>query len=239
MDARREILTQASARKDEWLVLVSELVKLPSENPPCDVQAVTGWLADWLSARGLPPRLITTRPEEGLVNLVVAVEGQGTGRHVILNGHTDTFPVGTRFEVFPGSSMQIGLVGKILANFGSGAAVHWTRADPGVVELQLERGMIAVRYERHPADPILKVRTPTALVRVVGTVFTVEVDDGGDTAVAVLRGEVEVADPSSEALLAEVSAGYRFDVAVLVSPRDESGDSAQRHWLVARTFLSN
>lgn len=96
MDARREILTQASARKDEWLVLVSELVKLPSENPPGDVQAVTGWLADWLSARGLPPRLITTRPEEGLVNLVVAVEGQGTGRHVILNGHTDTFPVGDR-----------------------------------------------------------------------------------------------------------------------------------------------
>lgn len=126
---------------------------------------------------------------------------------------TDTFPVGTRFEVFPGSSMQIGLVGKILANFGSGAAVHWTRADPGVVELQLERGMIAVRYERLPADPILKVRTPTALVRVVGTVFTVEVDDGGDTAVAVLRGEVEVADPTSEALLAEVGAGYRFDVA--------------------------
>lgn len=126
---------------------------------------------------------------------------------------TDTFPVGTRFEVFPGSSMQIGLVGKILANFGSGAAVQWTRADPGVVELELQRGMIAVRYERLPDDPILKVRTPTAIVRVVGTVFTVEVDDRGDTAVAVLRGEVEVADRQSEDLLAEVGAGYRFDVA--------------------------
>ena len=124
---------------------------------------------------------------------------------------TDTFPVGTRFEVFPGSSMQVGLVGKILANFGSGAEVHWTRADPGVVELDVHRGMIAVRYERLPADPILKVRTPTAVVRVVGTVFTVEVDDDGDTAVAVLRGEVEVADASSGDLLAEVSAGYRFD----------------------------
>ncbi len=126
---------------------------------------------------------------------------------------TDTFPVGTRFEVFPGSSMQIGLVGKILANFGSGSEVHWTRADPGVVELDLRRGMIAVRYERLPADPILKIRTPSAIVRVVGTVFTVEVDDHGDTAVAVLRGEVEVLDPTTQDLLAEVSAGYRFDVA--------------------------
>ncbi|MDC0670219.1 FecR domain-containing protein [Nannocystis radixulma] len=126
---------------------------------------------------------------------------------------TDTFPVGTRFEVFPGSSMQIGLVGKILANFGSGSEVHWTRADPGLVELDLRRGMIAVRYERLPADPILKIRTPSAIVRVVGTVFTVEVDDHGDTAVAVLRGEVEVLDPTTQDLLAEVSAGYRFDVA--------------------------
>ncbi|MDC0718436.1 FecR domain-containing protein [Nannocystis bainbridge] len=126
---------------------------------------------------------------------------------------TDTFPVGTRFEVFPGSSMQIGLVGKILANFGSGSEIHWTRADPGLVELDLRRGMIAVRYERLPADPILKIRTPSAIVRVVGTVFTVEVDDDGDTAVAVLRGEVEVLDLKSEDLLAEVSAGYRFDVA--------------------------
>jgi ferric-dicitrate binding protein FerR (iron transport regulator) len=126
---------------------------------------------------------------------------------------TDTFPVGTRFEVFPGSSMQVGLVGKILANFGSGSEVHWTRAEPGLVELDLRRGMIAVRYERLPADPILKVRTPSAIVRVVGTVFTVEVDDHGDTAVAVLRGEVEVLDLNTHELLAEVSAGYRFDVA--------------------------
>ncbi len=96
MDARRDLLARITARQDEWLALVSELVKRPSENPPGDVQAVTAWLADWLTARKLPPLIIAPRPEEGLVNLVVTAEGQGPGRHVILNGHADTFPVGDR-----------------------------------------------------------------------------------------------------------------------------------------------
>lgn len=125
---------------------------------------------------------------------------------------TDTFHVGTRFVVDPRGALQVGLIGKILANFAAGSEVAWTRVDPGAVELELQRGMIAVRYERQPADPILKIRTPSAIVRVVGTVFTVEVDDHGDTAVAVLRGEVEVLHPGDEALLGEVGAGYRFDV---------------------------
>ena len=96
MDARRDLLTRCEAGRDRWLALVSELVRRPSENPPGDVQAVTGWLAEWLTARGLAPRVIAPRPQEGLVNLVVTVDGQGPGRHVILNGHTDTFPVGDR-----------------------------------------------------------------------------------------------------------------------------------------------
>jgi hypothetical protein len=169
------------------------------------------------SAAGAPARAEAERPA-GLDHRAQADYGRVVaGNSFVAESErpvaTDTFPVGTRFEVFPGSSMQIGLVGKILANFGGGAEVHWTRADPRVVELELRRGMIAVRYERLPADPILRVRTPSAIVRVVGTVFTVEVEDNGDTAVAVLRGEVEVLDPRDEGLLAEVSAGYRFDVA--------------------------
>ncbi|WAS93768.1 FecR domain-containing protein [Nannocystis punicea] len=199
--------------------------------------AVVAWLvvsppggpASQASSRSDAPHLLASRPVDpparaeperasGLDHHAQADYGRVVaGNSFVAEGErpvaTDTFPVGTRFEVFPGSSMQIGLVGKILANFGSGSEVHWTRADPGVVELDLRRGMIAVRYERLPADPILKIRTPSAIVRVVGTVFTVEVDDHGDTAVAVLRGEVEVLDPNTEELLAEVSAGYRFDVA--------------------------
>jgi hypothetical protein len=164
----------------------------------------------------LPPQVVTPAPE-GLDHHAQADYGRViAGSSFVVAGDrqvaTDTFPVGTRFEVDDSGALQVGLVGKILANIGPGSAVRWTRVDPGAVELDLTRGMIAVRYERLPADPILKIRTPTAIVRVVGTVFTVEVDELGDTAVAVLRGEVEVLD-LREQLLAEVGAGYRFDVA--------------------------
>lgn len=177
-----------------------------------------------LADRALTVRLPAARPAtaaaarpEGLDHRAQADYGRviagsrfaAEGEHPVA---TDTFHVGTRFTVDPHGALQVGLVGKILANFGPGSQVHWTRVDPGAVALELGRGMIAVRYERLPADPILEVHTPTAIVRVVGTVFTVEVDDVGNTAVAVLRGEVEVLGPDGADLLAEVGAGYRFDV---------------------------
>ncbi len=143
---------------------------------------------------------------------VVAGNGLLTNEHANLIT-TDTFPTGTRFSVVGPDSLQIGLVGKILANIQPGSRGHWDTASPGLIELTLERGLIAMRYERREADPILHVRTPTALVRVTGTVFTVAVDGRGDTIVSVLRGEVEVLEPKTGRMLAEVEAGYRFDVA--------------------------
>lgn len=126
---------------------------------------------------------------------------------------TDTFTVGTRFSVEAGQSLQVGLLGRILANFEAGTEIEWTQAGPAALDLTLERGHIAVRYERDPTDPILNIHTPSALVRVVGTVFTVEVDAEGSTNVAVLRGKVEVLNPEDHAHVADIQAGYRFDLA--------------------------
>jgi ferric-dicitrate binding protein FerR (iron transport regulator) len=92
---------------------------------------------------------------------------------------TDTFTVGTRFATEPGQSLQVGLLGRILANFEPGTDIEWTQANPAALDLTLVRGLIAVRYERQPDDPVLNIHTPSALVRVVGTVFTVEVDAEG------------------------------------------------------------
>lgn len=125
---------------------------------------------------------------------------------------TDTFTVGTRFAVDPAQSLQVGFLGRILANFEPGTDIEWTVASPTTFDLALERGVIAVRYEREPGDPVLNIHTPSALVRVVGTVFTVEVDAEGHTDVAVLRGKVEVRSPEDHAVVAEVQAGYRFDL---------------------------
>ncbi len=125
----------------------------------------------------------------------------------------NTFPVGTRFELGADHSLQIGMVGKIVANFTPNSVVEWSAASPTLLEVELERGILAVRYDRRPSDPILQVRTPTAVVRVVGTVFTVQVEESNNTIVSVLRGQVEVLHPATNRALAEVESGYRFDVA--------------------------
>jgi succinyl-diaminopimelate desuccinylase len=126
MDARGDLLAAIDKRRDEALDLVSGLVKRPSENPPGDVRAATEYLAGWLRERSLSPRLIETNPAEGLLNLVVEVEGAGPGRHVILNGHTDTFPVGDRAlwsaDPFSGSVSDGRIHGRGVADMKGGLA---------------------------------------------------------------------------------------------------------------------
>jgi hypothetical protein len=143
--------------------------------------------------------------------------GRVVGGHAIMlppgddrSANTDTFPVGTRFEVSEHDAVQLALVGKIVANFTPGTQIEWTVASPSLIEVKVDRGIAAFRYDRKPSDPILQVRTPSKLVRVVGTVFTVQVDDD-DTWVSVLRGQVEVLQPGTNALEAEVESGHRYD----------------------------
>jgi hypothetical protein len=124
----------------------------------------------------------------------------------------DSLTVGTRISTRE-LGVQVAFVGRLIANFQPHTVARWSSASPNLVELGLVSGALAIRYNRRPGDPILQVRTPSAVVRVVGTVFTVAVDGDGRTTVAVLRGKVVVVDPSSGRLLGEVVAGYTFDVA--------------------------
>ncbi len=126
---------------------------------------------------------------------------------------SSTFEVGTRFEVDANESLQIGLLGKMVANATPGSKVTWVKGSASLVELQIDQGMLAVRYDREASDPILQVRTPTAVIRVVGTVFTVQVEEGEGSAVSVLRGQVEILDPTTNQTVAEVESGDRYDVA--------------------------
>lgn len=144
---------------------------------------------------------------------------------------SESFCVGTEIEAID-ESVQIALPGRLLANLLPGTHAEWATASPEIVEFRLDRGTLAVRYERHPEDPILQVRTPNALVRVVGTVFTVSVDEQGSSSVAVLRGEVEIIDPDDNRLLAEVGAGDRYDL------RDESSSPLGRTEVAAALPVS-
>ncbi len=123
---------------------------------------------------------------------------------------SNTFGVGTSFEVSTTESLQVGLVGKMVANFTPGSKATWRTGSPSLVEIQLDEGMLAVRYDRDMSDPILQIRTPSSVVRVVGTVFTVQVDPTEGTAVSVLRGAVEVINPENNRSVAEVPSGNRY-----------------------------
>jgi hypothetical protein len=124
----------------------------------------------------------------------------------------DSLTVGTRISTGE-AAVQVAFVGRVVANFQPHTVARWNSASATLVEIGLISGMVAVRYDRRLGDPILQVRTPSALVRVLGTVFTVAVDAHGGTTVSVLRGKVEVLDPENGRSLAEVEAGFRYDVA--------------------------
>lgn len=91
MPAHDGILKAIADREDEWLSLVSELVRHPSVNPPGDTRAAAGFVVDYLARRGHRAEVVA--PQETMPNVLATVEN-GAGRHLVLNGHLDTFPVG-------------------------------------------------------------------------------------------------------------------------------------------------
>ncbi|MEZ4448671.1 MAG: FecR domain-containing protein [Nannocystaceae bacterium] len=140
----------------------------------------------------------------------------GQGQVIAADGHEQpqgepAFQPGTELVTSNGESMQVQLLGKMLVNVGADSAITWESAGPRGVGLRLDRGLVAFRYDRSPVDPILDVVTPSSIVRVRGTVFTVEVDEQQQTVVSVLRGRVEVLGKDQN-VIADVRAGYRFDV---------------------------
>src|SRR6516162_9979722 len=83
MDARDQILKQIDERQEEWLRLLSELVRRPSENPPGDTRAAADCVVEHLKRQGYAPEVIEPRP--GMVNVVAAAD-RGSGRSVIFSG---------------------------------------------------------------------------------------------------------------------------------------------------------
>ena len=122
----------------------------------------------------------------------------------------DSLTVGTLVATAE-QSVQLAFVGQLIANFQPDTTARWHSASPRLIEFGLLEGALAVRYDRSPSDPILQIRTPSVLVRVVGTVFTVAVDERGHTTVSVMRGTVDILDPQTGRSLAAVEAGFRYD----------------------------
>ncbi|MFB6148359.1 MAG: M20/M25/M40 family metallo-hydrolase [Halobacteriales archaeon] len=90
-DTVEEAITE---RREEWLDIVSDLISIPAENPPGDTTEIAAHFEDFLRDRGVPYERIAPKAE--MPNIVAQFEGNGgdpdDGRHLVFNGHFDTFP---------------------------------------------------------------------------------------------------------------------------------------------------
>src|SRR6266498_3621530 len=67
MDVRDEILNRIDERQDEWLGLLGDLVRRPSENPPGDTRAAAECLVEYLEGKGHAHEIV--EPTPGMVNV--------------------------------------------------------------------------------------------------------------------------------------------------------------------------
>ena len=90
---KARVLKRIRGRADEIARLCSDLVKVPSENPPGDMTEMAGFICDWLSERGLRPE--RHEPKKGAINVLVSL-GEAERPCLALGGHMDVVPAGDR-----------------------------------------------------------------------------------------------------------------------------------------------
>jgi succinyl-diaminopimelate desuccinylase len=91
-DVRRQVVEWIEADRELFLVFLGDLVRAKSPNPPGDTREAAGVIERFLIEHELPFRVIAPNPV--MPNFVGSFAGNGFGRHVVLNGHIDVFPLG-------------------------------------------------------------------------------------------------------------------------------------------------
>ena len=88
---KKKLSRHIDDEKEDIIQLCSELVKIPSENPPGDMGDIALFVKGWLEKRGL--KVETYEPERGKVSLISKI-GEVDKPALILNGHMDVVPAG-------------------------------------------------------------------------------------------------------------------------------------------------
>ncbi|MEO1192968.1 MAG: M20/M25/M40 family metallo-hydrolase [Pseudomonadota bacterium] len=93
MEPREQLLAWIEAEQDEILSFFQDFIRAKSPNPPGDTTEAVAHITRFLEAKELPHRLVAPQPT--MANVVGTFEGGAPGRHLVLNGHIDVFPVGS------------------------------------------------------------------------------------------------------------------------------------------------
>src|SRR5262249_16727070 len=91
-EARQALAARIDADRDRLIDFFREFTRVDTSNPPGDTRAGAAFIARFLDAARLPYRTIA--PQGAMPNLLATTRYRRPGRHLVLNGHIDVFPVG-------------------------------------------------------------------------------------------------------------------------------------------------
>jgi len=111
-------------RKNEIVGLCSDLIRIPSENPPGNVDEIVSFISQFLAKNGIESRITGPAPEYPNI-----IAGIGKGPVLLFNGHCDVVPAGDRarwnFDPFGGEITSTTIRGRGTSDMkcGFGAAL--------------------------------------------------------------------------------------------------------------------
>ena len=92
LELKEHLIRNVSAREDEIIGLLTELVKIPSENPPGDMSDIAGFIDDFMKDNGLSCKKF--EPQRGKISLICELGKSNSQKNLVLNGHMDVVPAG-------------------------------------------------------------------------------------------------------------------------------------------------
>jgi len=185
--ARERLKRSALAAGHELAAMTRTLVRLDSQNPPGDTDAVASTAAGLLE--GLPGVEVSFHTaREPIANLVARLPGGRPGRRLILSGHLDTYPVGDagQWSVDP-------LGGEVVDErlYGRGAA----DMKGGIAAMILVMQLFARQVRDFPGELVLALAGDEESMGELGTQHLIHSVPG------LLEDAVLVADVGSPAVL--------------------------------------
>ncbi len=94
MSAREKLLGWLEEDRGRQVDFLRAFTRIDTCNPPGDTREAADFFRCFLEGEGITHR--TEAPQAAMPNLIASFEGARPGRHLVLNGHLDVFPIGDR-----------------------------------------------------------------------------------------------------------------------------------------------
>jgi succinyl-diaminopimelate desuccinylase len=127
---RKQLLDWIEQDRDMLVAFLREFVRCKGPNPPGDTRTTAAFVTKHLESQNLAYRIISPNPE--MPNIVATFEAAEPGKHLVLNGHIDVFPVadnglGWTKDPWGGELIDGKIYGRGVADMKCGTAASiWT-----------------------------------------------------------------------------------------------------------------